>query len=338
MQWFYAINGNRLGPASPEQFAALVAAGTITEETLVWREGFGEWEPWGKVAAANPLPEPSADAPLPPPMVVEDDEATGDHVEDETTSWSMDEYSANLEEQGFSTSIGGCLSRAWDNYKSFFGVALGAVVVAYLVLMVAGMIPVLGVLSGIIVGPHINAGVAWIFLKRARGESVELGNVFDGFKRCYVKLLLVGLVQMAAAIAVALVFVIPMMLMGMPLGADGIDPAAPPEIPPDMIAGIGFLAILMAAVFVFLSVRFLLAQLIALDRPEGAVDAYRLSWRITRGRFWTIFALMVVLMILGMAGVLALLVGLIFVLPFYGAIIAQLYHDANQSAAGRPPE
>ena len=252
--------------------------------------------------------------------------------------WSMDEFSGNLAEQGFSTSVAGCLSRAWENYKSFLGLAIGAVLVAYLVLMVAGFIPLLGMFTGIIMGPHINAGVAWIFLKRIRGEEVEFGDVFDGFKRCYVKLLVVGLIQMVFAIMIAMVFVIPMMLLGLPLGADGIDPTAAPDIQPGMAAGVVVLMLMMAAVFVFLSVRFLLTQLIAIDRPEGALDAYRLSWRITRGRFWTIFALMVVLVVLSMAGVLALLIGLIFVLPLYGAIIAQLYHDASESAAGRPPE
>lgn len=333
MQWFYAINGDRHGPASPEQLASLVADGTVTDETLVWREGFAEWEPWGKVAADNPLPEPSADIPPPPMMAEADAESTVD-----TDAWSMDEFSGKLAEQGFSTSVGGCLSRAWENYKSFFGLAIGAVLVAYLVLMVAGFIPLLGMFTGIILGPHINAGVAWIFLKRIRGQEVEFGNVFDGFKRCYVKLLMVGLIQMVAAIAVAMVFVVPIMLLGIPLGAGGMEPDATPDISAGMSAGVVVLMLMMAAVFVFLSVRFLLTQLIAIDRPEGALDSYRLSWRITRGRFWTIFALMLVLVVLSMAGVLALLIGLVFVLPLYGSIIAQLYHDAAESAAGRPPE
>lgn len=333
MQWFYAINGDRKGPVTPEQMATLVADDTITAETLVWREGFASWVPWGEVAAENPLPAASGHN-YPPPVAYGEPDDAGEAAAD----WSMDEFSDKLAEQGFSTSIGGCLTRAWDNYKSFLGLAVGAVFVSYLVLFVAGMIPVLGLFTGIILGPHINAGVAWIFLKRLRGEEVAFGDVFDGLKRCYVKLLVVGLVQMAAAISIATIFVIPMMLLGIPLGADGIDSSAPPDITPTMGIGIVMLMLTMAAVFVFLSVRFLLTLIIAIDRPEAALDAYRLSWRITQGRFWTIFGLMVVLAVLAMAGVLALLIGLIFVLPMVGAIIAQLYYDASESAAGRPSE
>jgi uncharacterized membrane protein len=77
---------------------------------------------------------------------------------------------------------------------------------------------------------------------------------------------------------------------------------------------------------------------VAIDRPEGAIDAFRLSWRITAGKFWMILVLLFLMSLLATAGMLALLIGLLFVLPIYPAIIAQLYHDACECAAGRPPE
>lgn len=333
MQWFYAINGERHGPISPDHLAGLIAQGTVTDDTLVWREGLGNWEPWGKVAAENPLPEPSGE--LPPPPVYTEPTAAGGA---ESAQWTLQEFSGNLAQRGFSTSVGGCLARAWSNYKSFFGLALGSVLVAYLVLMVSGMIPVLGVFTGLLLGPHINAGMAWIFLKRARDERVEFGDVFEGLKRCYLKLLLVGLVQMGFVLTVMIVFVVPIMLMGVPLGVSGMESETPPDISLTAAMTIVVLTATMAAVLVYFSIRFLLTGIVAIDRPESAIDAYRLSWRITRGRFWTILGLMIVLVLAGLAGALALLIGLIFVMPFFGAVIAQLYHDAIESAAGRPPE
>ncbi|WP_221033056.1 RDD family protein [Actomonas aquatica] len=58
MDWFYAINNNRQGPVNPETLARLVSDGTITAETLVWRQGMAKWEPYGEVAAAEGLDVP----------------------------------------------------------------------------------------------------------------------------------------------------------------------------------------------------------------------------------------------------------------------------------------
>jgi uncharacterized RDD family membrane protein YckC len=44
MNWFYALHGTQLGPASDEQLAQLVAEGTITASTLVWKDGMGDWQ------------------------------------------------------------------------------------------------------------------------------------------------------------------------------------------------------------------------------------------------------------------------------------------------------
>lgn len=334
MQWFYAIDGKRLGPVSAEQFSNLVANGTVTESSLVWREGFADWQAWGSVAAENPLPPADNVAPpLPTATGGDDAESTSDGPE---LNWSIDEFSEQLNRNGFATSVGGCLTRAWENYKSFFGLALGAVLVAYLLSMVAGMLPIVGMFAGFLFTPHINAGAAWIFLKRARGEDVEFSDVFAGFSRCYVKLMLVGLIQLVAVFVLAMAFVVPMLALGIPLAE--MDPANPPQIEPAALGAMGAIGFCLFLVVVYVSARFFLSHIVAIDRSDTAINAFKLSWRITRGRFWTIVGLALIMILLSVAGTLALFIGLIFVMPIYGAVIAQLYHDACESAAGRPPE
>ncbi|MDF9826616.1 putative RDD family membrane protein YckC [Ereboglobus sp. PH5-5] len=51
MQWYYVLNGERVGPVSQEQFDQLAQAGTIMGETLVWHAGMAEWLPWAQTAA-----------------------------------------------------------------------------------------------------------------------------------------------------------------------------------------------------------------------------------------------------------------------------------------------
>jgi uncharacterized RDD family membrane protein YckC len=48
MTWFYAINGEQLGPVPEEELQALAAAGRITPNTLVWKDGMASWEAFSK--------------------------------------------------------------------------------------------------------------------------------------------------------------------------------------------------------------------------------------------------------------------------------------------------
>jgi membrane protease subunit (stomatin/prohibitin family) len=63
--WHIAVNGQTQGPFTPEQFAAGIAQGQITAETLVWTAGMSGWQPAGQVPAlaaqfgsATPPPPP----------------------------------------------------------------------------------------------------------------------------------------------------------------------------------------------------------------------------------------------------------------------------------------
>ena len=44
-EWYHAAGGEQQGPVSAEEMDRLIAEGTVTPETLVWRAGMGDWEP-----------------------------------------------------------------------------------------------------------------------------------------------------------------------------------------------------------------------------------------------------------------------------------------------------
>ncbi len=57
MNWYYAHEGQQVGPISDEEFQALRAAGTVADQTLVWREGMASWLPLEEILKpAPPLP------------------------------------------------------------------------------------------------------------------------------------------------------------------------------------------------------------------------------------------------------------------------------------------
>jgi hypothetical protein len=48
-QWFVGVGGVQQGPYDAAALAGLVAAGTLTRETLVWKDGMAGWQPAGGV-------------------------------------------------------------------------------------------------------------------------------------------------------------------------------------------------------------------------------------------------------------------------------------------------
>ena len=67
MEWFYAANNEKLGPVDHDTFTQLVQDRTITANTLVWRTGMADWQPYGVLVAqsnaqsATGAPEAGAD-------------------------------------------------------------------------------------------------------------------------------------------------------------------------------------------------------------------------------------------------------------------------------------
>jgi uncharacterized RDD family membrane protein YckC len=60
MDWFYGDSGKQIGPIDETSFAGLVNAGIIRDETLVWRSGMANWQPYATVRLAPPPPVLSA--------------------------------------------------------------------------------------------------------------------------------------------------------------------------------------------------------------------------------------------------------------------------------------
>lgn len=49
MEWYYVRDNQRVGPVTQAEFEAQVAAGIITAQTLIWRAGMAEWQPYATV-------------------------------------------------------------------------------------------------------------------------------------------------------------------------------------------------------------------------------------------------------------------------------------------------
>jgi hypothetical protein len=64
IQWFYAQNGQQTGPISEPELDTLVQNGQLTTETLVWREGMVNWQPYNSVRTPRQLSRDPAAPPV----------------------------------------------------------------------------------------------------------------------------------------------------------------------------------------------------------------------------------------------------------------------------------
>jgi uncharacterized RDD family membrane protein YckC len=53
MDWFYAQNGQQIGPVAEAELPELVRTGVIQPETLVWHAGMTGWQPYSSIGIAS---------------------------------------------------------------------------------------------------------------------------------------------------------------------------------------------------------------------------------------------------------------------------------------------
>lgn len=57
MDWYYSVGGEQKGPVSEADFQRLVQDGIVTSQTLVWRPGMTQWQPYSATGSAGVISE-----------------------------------------------------------------------------------------------------------------------------------------------------------------------------------------------------------------------------------------------------------------------------------------
>jgi hypothetical protein len=87
--------------------------------------------------------------------------------------------------------ISGALSRGWALVRDHMAVLVGATVLGWLITVGLAAVPILGWIVGFI----LLGGLDYMFLRRIRGEEVQIGDVFAGFNLAALDLTMTGLVK-----------------------------------------------------------------------------------------------------------------------------------------------
>lgn len=174
----------------------------------------------------------------------------------------------------------------------------------------------------------ITIGMTVALLRLARGQDAEFAELFRGgrfFWRYVGAALICGL----ALVPVFLVCAAP---AGVAIALTRGEPSGP------AVAVIIACVILGVVGMIFVSVRLYLFPYVLVDRDCGAVDSVRASFEISRGHALELFGVGLLSGLIGISGILACGVGLLFTYPLSLLIAATAYALlAGGGLSGRGP-
>ena len=153
----------------------------------------------------------------------------------------------------------------------------------------AGMIvlQILAAVYWLLVLSVINYGANLLYLRAMRNEKIDIREMFYGFKKNYLNIILANLLTFA-------------------------------------IVGLGFVFLIVPGII--FACRLAFVSYLVMDKNMEPVAAVEKSWEMTRGYGWKIFGMGLLVIPIIIAGLLCLIFGIIFALMWIGAAFAAMYY------------
>src|SRR5260221_10987938 len=195
--------------------------------------------------------------------------------------------------RGGTVDIGSAISRGWALVRDNMGVLVGATVLGWIITVGVGWVPVLGWAVGIV----LLGGLDYMFIRRIRGEAVQIGDVFDGFNLAFLHLVLAGLIKC-------------------------------------LLTSLGFILCILPGIY--LGVGYVFALPLVIDKKMEFWPAMEVSRRVVHRHWWSIFALVIVSALIACAGFLVCIVGSLITVPVASATLMYAYEDLFGPEAAGP--
>lgn len=292
-EWYYSSKGQRQGPVSEEELRKLFLGDQLESGALVWHEGMKDWELAQTVLLQVP---PVPGAPLSPTQEVRESGIYFDRI----------------------------FSNGWRSFAEYWPIALVIFILFLILVIVLQMVPesyfsitfekffriksfwlaffcgeAISSAYGIILIPILSpfsAGMEFFYIEAARGRA-NFGNLFAGFTRSWLQVVLFALVFTFLSWVGLLLFIIP-----------GI----------------------------YLSVCYMYSDNLIVDQKMGFWEAMELSRKTVHRHWFSVFALILLELILTISGFFLCLIGIFFT-PllacfFYAESYRQLFPQFQKPA------
>jgi len=316
MAKYYIIGGDgrQYGPISADDIRKWVAEGRLNADSSAKPESDAEWRPLGKFPEFDDLfglvsgPEGASVPPLAP---------------------------ANWREQDYELDLGGCFGRSWELYTKNFGVLFTAVLIYMLIelfISFLGNIPLIGPVFSlgnlIVIGP-LMGGVYYQFILVNRGEKTAMGDIFAGFRRRFIHLMLCHLlltfISVLCFTPVLIVYGPKFLPLYHQMQAASGDPTVAKEVIKNMLtlllSSLPW-ALICSIPMIYLSVSLIFALPLIIDKDLDFLPAMGTSWRMVSKHWFMVLGLSLLVGLVTMSGLLGCCIGILFTIPIgYGALM-----------------
>jgi len=307
-------DGKEYGPVSAEQLREWIAQGRANALTRVQPEGGAEWTTLGalpeftNVTGTTSTPAP----PAPPP-------SAGPSVEEITG-------------RDYRLEIGKCIERGWELFKRHPGTLLGGVILIMVIQCVIALLPFVGGIAGLIIGGAMAGGLFWLFIRAIRAESGGVGDVFAGFSRGFVQLMLGHIVK---GLLAWLAIIPGAIFLGIGIAVHVAARAHGHSLIGIPLLTLGALLLLAAIpIAIYLSTCWYFTLPLIIDKGMDFWAAMKFSRAMVRKHWWNVFGVMFVSGLVAIAGVLACGLGVFVTIPI--ALAAMMYAYEDIFGSGTP--
>jgi uncharacterized membrane protein len=227
------------------------------------------------------------------------------------------------------------IGEGWALFKMAPALWVLVLLIVFGIPMVLGMLPLIGSMASLLVGPLFMAGLLTFSHGLARGEEADIGLLFVGFREKTGALVGVALLYLLMLVAVVMVAAMALVIL---LGSASLFSSADPEAAMMSLmggaSGLLVLAVILAAALAMalLAGAYWFAPGLIYYTDLGPVAAMQASFAACL-RNWLpflLYSLISVLVFLG--GMLALLIGLLVALP----VLMASYYASFRDIFGRP--
>ncbi len=288
------------GPVTADLIRQWIKEGRANAQTVAQAEGSTTWVPLGQI------PEFASDfggaAPTLPPLVPPSPAPESAPA----PSFSTDhDYTIDTPQ---------CIGRGWRLFQANVGLFVGATLVLFLISFGCSLIPVLGALANLIVSGPLYGGMYLLMLKRIRGQEATLSNLFDGFSKAFLPLMLGQIVIGILTFLSAILFVAAIMAI--------IILHRPMLLPFEIL-----LAVVGIIPAVYLGTCWVYALPLIIDRGMDFWTAMESSRKAVTRHWGQVFVLLVLSCLISVTGLLLCGVGMLATFPICVASLMFGYED-----------
>ncbi|GHB92766.1 DUF975 family protein [Cerasicoccus arenae] len=310
MEWYYALNNQQQGPVSEADLRGMAQAGVIQPDTLVWRQGMADWQPYGQVVGGAPAsPVAGAYAEIPSRM--------DQYMPRESSGTGGQTPNSELRAMARQALSGG------------WGPAVGFIVVLWLihfgVNMASGILPIVGVFVPIVLAGPFTLGMMTNYLNVSRGGETDFANLFSGFQDFGRALGVYFLILLMAFVVIFIGAFVVVAAMGV---TGGISEARFQEADGVLLAIIFIAVALCVASGFYIQLKFSQVYYIMADhRDMGVIEVLSTSSQMMKGQLLKLFFLYLSFIGWAFLAIFTFFIGYIFLVPYMMVAQAKFYDD-----------